>query len=157
MITDEFQKNIREALIISEIDNREIQSIIEYLKYLNGNLPTNEIITNLFISNNPDPLKPDLYLFTDSLQIRVPDFPKFDPKFSERQDLKTTYVITPIKKTIISIDVEILKRNKGLPKTINVNYELKSGKTFSLCGKEENSLKLEFIVKEILLTNLELG
>jgi hypothetical protein len=149
-------ENIGEQLSILNIDDREYRTINKYCMYLKEIPPQNDCIKEVFISINQESNQPDLFFFTDLFQIRIPSFPKYDPHSPQIPDnnQKSKFEIDLIKKCIVSIDFEIVPKNQNTVRTVNVSYKLKNGKNISLTGKNENSLKLEFLIKNIFMANI---
>ena len=154
---EEWKEKIRQELKLLEIDNREMQTISEYFEYLNETHLKSNSIKEILISASQNPEKPDLYLFTDSLQIKIPFFPKFSPISSTRldKDRKSKYEINSIKKSIISINIEIIDKTSKQSRMVKIDYQLKSGATFSIIGNSDYSKKMEMIANTILLPHLE--
>ena len=154
---EELREKTLQELKVLEIDNREIQTIHEYFEYLNKTYLKSNSIKEILISTSQNPEKPDLYLFTDTLQIRIPFFPKFSRTSSTRsdEDRRSKYEINSIKKSIVSINIEIIDKTDKNPRTVTIEYQLKSGATFSIIGTKDYSTKLEMIANTVLLPNLE--
>ncbi|GAB6286538.1 MAG: hypothetical protein STSR0009_27390 [Methanoregula sp.] len=154
---EDWKEKFRQELNVLEIDNREMQTIGEYFEYLNKTPLEGNSIKEILMSTSQIPEKPDLYLFTDTLQIKIPYFPKFSHKSSKRldEDRKSKYEINSIKKSIVSINIEIIDKTYNNPRTVKIDYQLKSGATFSIIGTSDYSTKLEKIANMILLPNLE--
>jgi hypothetical protein len=150
IIGEDLPNKSREELDITGIDGREIQTILEFFEYFKEIPPLNDPIKEIFISKNPEPQKPDLYLFTDLLQIKIPSFPKFVPEAYgvPADNRKTIYEIVPIRKNIVSVCIE------KIPRMVKIEYEMRNGKKFSLNGIRENALKVELLLKSIILPNL---
>lgn len=137
------------------IEDRNLKTIHEYEEYLEKILPSSEVIKDMFIEVNLQPLLSDLYFFSEGLLIEIPDFVTYyDGKFYPR---KMNFTIHPIKKAIVFLTMKIGEAKGSEPRTVEVNFGLRTGTTFSFAEIKENSLKLEFISKTYLVPNLENG
>ena len=87
--------------------------------------------------------------------IEIPDFiTYFDDKFHPK---KMDFTIHPIKKALVFCQMKISGAAGSDSRTVEVNFELKSGATFSFSEMRGNSVRLEYISKSYLIPNLEKG
>ena len=133
------------------IDDRNIATIHAYEEYLRALLPPTEVIRDMFIDVNFEILLSDLYFFSDGCMIEIPDFVtvyqgKVHPK-------KMDFTIHPIKNGILFLKMKV----SSDPRTVEVNFQLKTGATFSFSEMMANSVKLEYITKTYLVPNLDQG
>ena len=133
------------------IDERNLTTVHMFEEYLKKCLPTSEIIRDLFICVDMQMLLSDLYFFTDGLMIEIPDFVTYHQGKVHQKEM--TFTIHPIRKAIGILSMKI-SESKG-SRTVDVNFGLKKGDTFSFSAMKENSAKLEFITSTYLIPNLE--
>jgi hypothetical protein len=140
---------------LAGIDVRNINTIHEYEEYLKICLPPSEVIKDMFIDVDSEMLLSDVYFFTDGLMIEIPDFVTYyDDKFHPKA---MDFTIHPIKNALVFFTLKLSEAKGSVPRTVEVNFGLKTGNTFSFSEMKENSAKLEFISKTYLIPNLEKG
>lgn len=145
-LTVEFEilrKEILKSLIFNELDERKIQQICEHFESLSAFLPNTERITNFYIQLNEDKEKSDLYLFSDSFQIKV-------ACFADR--LQRSYAISYLKNLVKNLSITY--EEVHYTQKINIEYTLDLNKNVSLSGIKENRIRLEDILKELLVKNI---
>jgi hypothetical protein len=134
------------------IDDRNIETINLYAEYLANNLPTTEPIRDIFISVDPEQVLSDLYFFTDTMMVEVPDFITFyDGNVHTK---KMNFTIHPLKNNITFLNQIISEATGSSPRTVQIKFELKTGASFKFTELKENSRKLEYISKSYLIHNL---
>jgi len=142
-------------LKLAGIDERNLNTIHEYEEYVKNCLPASEVIKDMFIDVNREKLLSDLFFFTDGLMIEIPDFITFfDDKFHPK---KLNFTIHPIKKAILFCTMKISASTGSDPRIVEVNFDLKSGATFSIFERKGNAEKLEYIARTYLIPNLGNG
>jgi hypothetical protein len=134
------------------IDDRNIITINQFEQYLADLLSDSEPIRDIFISVDRDQVFSDVYFFTDSLMIEVPDFVTYyDGKMHVK---KMNFTIHPLKNNITFLNQIISEPTASSPRTVQVKFGLKSGPSFSFTETKENARKLEIISKAYLVHNL---
>ena len=142
-------------LKLTGIDERNLATVHAYEEYLTGHLPSSEVIRDMFIDLDIQPLLSDLYFFTDGLMIEIPDFVTFyDGKYHSK---KMNFLIHPIRKNVIFFNQKITQPSGSTQRTVEVSFRLKTGANFTFTEMKENSLKLEYIAKTYLVPNLATG
>jgi hypothetical protein len=134
------------------IDDRNIETINRYAEYLENNLAATEPIRDIFISVDPEQVLSDLYFFTSTMMIEVPDFVTFyDGKVHPK---KMNFTIHPLKNNITYLNQIVSEATGSSPRTVQIKFELKTGASFKFTELKENSKKLEYISKSYLIHNL---
>lgn len=142
-------------LRLAGIDERNITTVNEYEAYLKTVLPASEPIRDMFIDVDEELLLSDLYFFTGSFMIEVPDFVTFyDGKFHPKV---MTFTIHPVKDGLHSLSMKIVDAKGSGSRTVEVKFEMKTGTTFRFSEMKENAVKLEYIAKTYLVPNLGRG
>ena len=139
------------VLRFTGIDDRNIATINLYSDYLAKNLEDTESIRDIFISVDREKVLSDLYFFTDTMMIEVPDFITFyDGRMHEK---KMNFIIHSLKNNLTFLNQKISDADASSPRTVQVSFGLKSGASFSFTERRENSEKLEYISKTYLIHN----
>lgn len=142
-------------LKMARVDERNIDTIHEYERYLKKILPFSEIIKDMYIDVDFEEVLTDAYFFTDSFMIEIPDFITFyGGKFHAK---KMHFIIHPIKDAIVFLEMEITDVKNSNADMVKVKFSMNTGSTFTFSGKAENSQKLESITTTYLLPNLQNG
>jgi hypothetical protein len=140
-------------LRLAGIDERNITAIHGYEEYLRTHLPPSEIIRDMYINVDFEVLLSDLYFFTSGLMIEIPDFITwYQDKFHSR---KMDFTIHPVRKAIVLLNMKISEGKSGNPRSVEVNFTLKKGDTFSFFAMKENAARLEQVAATYLMPNLE--
>lgn len=141
-------------LRLTGIDDHNVKAVQDYEQYLIQNLPQSEVIRDLFIDVDIQPLLSDLYFFTDHFMVEVPDFVTYyDGRFHTK---KMNFTIHPLKNAVTFLSQKISNSTDSCPRTVEVSFGLRSSATFSFMEMKENSLKLEYISKTYLIPNLSI-
>jgi hypothetical protein len=134
------------------IDDRNITTINQYELYLAEILSNSEPIRDIYISVDRDQVFSDVYFFTDTMMIEVPDFVTYyDGKMHTK---KMNFTIHPLKNNITFFNQIISEATATSPRMVQVKFGLKSGSSFSFSETKENAKKLESISKAYLVHNL---
>lgn len=137
------------------IDVRNIDTIHDYEEYLKKRLPLSEVVKDIFIDVNREKLLSDIYFFTESFMVEIPDFITFfDDRYHPK---KMDFTIHPIKKCIAFCNMKISRAKEPDVRTVEVNFGLKSGTAYSFSERKENAERLEYIATTYLIPNLDTG
>ena len=137
------------------IDENNSPTINAYEKYLGEILPPSETIRDMFIDVNMQLPLSDLYCFTGGLMIEIPDFMTFyDGKPHTK---KMTFTAHPIRNSIVYVTLKKSEAKGSEPRSVQVDFMLKTGATFSFFEINENAARLEYITKTYLLPNIGNG
>ena len=140
-------------LQLAGLDDRNITRIHEYEEYLKKSLPSSEVVRDMYINVDYEILLSDAYFFTTGLMIEIPDFVTYyQSKFHLKQ---MDFTIHPIRNAITYLTMKIAEAKGSDPRSVEINFGLKAGDTFSFSAMKENSVKLESIAQTFLMPNLD--